>query len=184
MSDPNDLGAFLDEAWRHLTRGVADAKSPLRYPTFATVSPDGRPEARTVALRAANRETACVEVHTDTETPKLRALGQTPFAALHAWVPRARLQIRLTTQVEVLTGEAVQEAWERVPAASRVSYGTRPVPGAPIAHVYAYEKPADPARFAVLRCHIEDIDLVHLGDRHRRAAYCREDGWQGQWLAP
>ena len=45
MSDPNDLAAFLDEAWQHLGRGVADAKSPARYPTFATTSPDGWPEA-------------------------------------------------------------------------------------------------------------------------------------------
>jgi pyridoxamine 5'-phosphate oxidase len=55
MSDPNDLQAFLDEAWQHLAHGVADSKSPARYPTFATVSADGIPQARTVALRGASQ---------------------------------------------------------------------------------------------------------------------------------
>ena len=74
MSDPNDLQAFLDEAWRHLTRGVADSKAPARYPTFATVSTQGKPEARTVALRGASRSAGALEVHTDIETAKVTAL--------------------------------------------------------------------------------------------------------------
>ena len=64
MGDPNDLHALLDEAWRHLTRGVADSRSPARYPTFATVAPDGTPEARTVSLRGASRSQSVLEVHT------------------------------------------------------------------------------------------------------------------------
>ena len=64
MSDPNDLPTFLDYAWRHLIRGVADGRSPARYPTFATVAADGTPEARIVALRAASRSQSTLEVHT------------------------------------------------------------------------------------------------------------------------
>ena len=118
MSDPNDLGAFLDTAWQHLQRGVADRRSPARYPTFATVSPDGVPEARTVALRKASRSDGCVEVHTDIVTPKVAALRAHPRAALHVWLPRADLQIRLTTTVHILTGDQVIEAWDQVPPAS------------------------------------------------------------------
>jgi hypothetical protein len=50
MSDPNDLQAMLDEAWRHLTRGVADSRSPARYPTFATVAPERVNDFETVAF--------------------------------------------------------------------------------------------------------------------------------------
>ena len=53
MSDPGDLQAFLAEGWQHLRRGAADGRSPARYPSFATVSPEGVPEVRTVALRRA-----------------------------------------------------------------------------------------------------------------------------------
>ncbi|MEL7131814.1 MAG: pyridoxamine 5'-phosphate oxidase [Pseudomonadota bacterium] len=184
MSDPGDLAAFLDGCWQHLRRGVADSRSPARYPVFATVSPEGVPEARTVALRRASAAEAVVEVHTDIVTPKVVALKMSPVAALHVWLPKSRLQIRLTTRVEILTGEAVEEAWAKVPPASRVSYGTVPDPGVPIEGVFAYEKPPERARFAVLRCAVDHIDLVHLGERHRRAEYRRADGWQGTWLAP
>lgn len=184
MSDPNDLRAFMDEAWRHLSRGVADGRAPARYPTFATVSSEGRPEARTVALRLADREKSVVEVHTDTETAKIKALQRTPYAALHVWVPRARLQIRLNTQVEILTGGAVEPQWNRVPLASRVSYGTVPAPSVPIPDVYAYDKPAARDRFAVLQCYVTEIDLVHLGDKHRRAIYHLKEQWTGTWVAP
>ncbi len=184
MTDPNDLAAFWAQAWQHLGRGVADGKSPARYPTFATVSPDGMPEVRTVALRRADSAAQVLEVHTDIETPKVAALRQTPWASLHVWLARADLQIRATARVDILTGPQVQADWDRVPAASRVSYGTNPVPGAPIDHVFAYDKPPDRDRFAVLRCHVAKLDLVHLGARHRRAVFERDTDWAGQWVAP
>ncbi|KIN60357.1 Pyridoxamine 5'-phosphate oxidase-related, FMN-binding [Sulfitobacter noctilucae] len=184
MSDPNDLRAFLKEAWQHLGRGVTDSRSPARYPTFATTDSNGTPQARTVALRGASQSGATVEVHTDTQTDKIASLRQTPLAALHIWLPKADLQIRLTAEVEILTGDAVEDAWAKVPEGSRVSYGTEPAPGTPIDHVYAYEKPSKRSRFAVLVCHLTHMDLVHLGERHRRAVFTKDDGWQGSWVAP
>lgn len=184
MSDPNDLQAFWTEAWRHLTRGTADARAPARYPTFATVSPQGRPEARTVALRRADPEQAILEVHTDIETPKVVALRVNPVAAFHVWVPKSDLQIRASGLVEILSGDSIDAEWDKVPPGSRVSYGTMPVPGSPIAQVYDYAKPADRSRFTVLRCQLDEIDLVHLGPQHRRAAFTAQGGWQGQWVAP
>jgi hypothetical protein len=184
MSDPDDLAAFLDSAWQHLRRGVADSRSPARYLTFATVSPEGLPEARTVALRHASGAEGIVEVHTDIATPKVQALGVVPHAALHVWLPKAKLQIRLTTSVEILTGEAVESEWAKVPTASRVSYGTEPAPGTPIGDVFAYDKPPVRERFAILRCRVDHLDLVELGERHRRAAFRRSDDWRGAWLAP
>ena len=184
MSDPQDLSAFLAEAWQHLGRGVADKRSPARFPTFCTVSADGKPHARTVALRAARQSDAQLEVHTDRDTPKIAHLRHTPFAAFHVWLPRADLQIRLNCTVEILTGESVSDDWQKVPPLSRVSYGTIPIPGTPIPDAFAYDKPAVQERFAVLRCTVSEIDLVHLGQPHRRARYHREDNWKGSWLAP
>jgi len=184
MSDPNDLAAFWDLAWQHLMRGAADARHPARYPVFATVSHEGWPEARTVALRAAAQSEARLEVHTDTQTAKVHALTASPRAALHVWIPKADLQIRVQARVEIITGSKADDAWARVPAASRISYGTQPAPGTPISHVYAYEKPPDRSRFAVLSCHAEAVDLVELGAKHRRAGYARADGFKGCWRAP
>ena len=184
MSDHNNLETFLDEAWRHLNRGAADSRSPARYPTFATVSPEGKPQARTVALRRASRPNSILEVHTDIATDKVTALEHTPIAAFHIWLPRADLQIRLSASVAILTGDCVDAQWAKVPPLSRVSYGTLPVPGHPIVDAYAYEKPSDQDRFAVLKCTVKEIDLVHLGKRHWRALFIAEDNWVGRWLAP
>lgn len=184
MTDPNDLGAFLNDAWQHLGRGVADARSPARTPTFATVAADGTPNARTVVLRAASQADSVFEVHTDTATDKITDLHHQPKAAFHIWLPKANLQIRATTSVTILTGAQVAEQWAKVPPSARVSYGTEPAPGCAIADAFAYEKPAEPERFAVLRCTVERFDLVHLGERHRRAIYTPQDGWAGTWVAP
>ncbi|WP_293441764.1 pyridoxamine 5'-phosphate oxidase family protein [Planktotalea sp.] len=184
MNFPNDLRAFLDEAWRHLQEGVADSRSPARYPTFATVAADGAPEARTVALRSASRSQSMLELHTDIATSKVVALQRSPKAAFLVWLPYANLQIRVTTTVDIQTGSAVDEQWDRVPVASRVSYGTEPTPGTVISDAYAYEKPSKRERFAVLMCSMLSMDLVELGERHRRASFRRENDWVGEWLAP
>ena len=84
----------------------------------------------------------------------------------------------------ILSGGAVAATWARVPDPSRQSYGTSPAPGTPIAEALAYAKPADPDSFAVLRCAVQAMDIVHLGPQHRRARFDRADGWAGQWLAP
>ncbi|MGR3701355.1 MAG: pyridoxamine 5'-phosphate oxidase family protein [Paracoccaceae bacterium] len=187
-TDPHPWAATLEglreQVWLRLVRGVADRRAAARHPTFATVSPAGWPEARTVVLRGADPAAAVLEVHTDLHSAKVAALRATPRAALHVWEASAHLQIRLMTEVTILTGAAVAEAWARVPDPSRQSYGTRPAPGTPIAVALEYDKPADPASFAVLRCAVQAMDIVHLGPQHRRARFDRADGWAGQWLAP
>jgi hypothetical protein len=184
MNDRGDLMAFLDEAWRHLTRGVADKHAPARHPTFATVSPEGRPEARSVVLRRADQAAAALEVHTDCATSKVRALQQAPYAALHVWVPRAKMQLRLAAEVEMFTGDAALERWEQVPEAARMSYGTQPHPGTPIKQVDDYHTSITSGRFTVLYCRLTEMDLLHLGAPHRRAKLYRDDGWSGTWVAP
>jgi hypothetical protein len=187
-SDPQNwattLEGLFDQAWLRLVRGVADRRAPARHPTFATVSPDRWPEARTVVLRAADRAAAMIEVHTDLQSSKVTALRANPRAALHIWEAGAHLQIRLSASVSILSGPEVADIWARVPDPSRQSYGTVPAPGQPIATALDYAKPADPHSFAVLRCAVQQMDLVHLGPQHRRARFLRADGWAGQWLAP
>lgn len=186
--DPHPWAKTLDglhaQIWQRLVRGVADRRAPARHPTLATTSPQGWPEARTVVLRAADPAGATLDIHTDLQSAKVASLRHTPRAALHIWDASAHLQIRLQADVTILSGAEIAEIWARVPDPSRQSYGTRPSPGQPIADALAYDKPADPASFAVLRCRVQTIDVVHLGPQHRRAAFARADGWAGQWLAP
>jgi hypothetical protein len=179
------LDGLRDGVWQRLSRGVADASAPARHPTLATVGLQGGPEVRTVVLRAADRASGAVQVHTDTGSAKVAELRKTPLAALHVWDHTAHLQIRLRGTVDIGTGDQVAHLWSRVPDGSRASYGVTPAPGTPIPASDAYQRIPDAGRFAVLTMSIAQIDVVHLsGDYHRRAVFTRQDGWHGGWRAP
>ncbi len=173
-----------DKVWSTLGRGVADAKHPARRPTFATVSPDGWPEARTVVLRSADRASAMVSVHTDLYSDKIASLRAVPRTALHIWDPKQDLQIRLQAEVTILSGDATRALWDKIPDHAQQSYGVAPPPGTPIAQGLDYVKKPDPATFASLECRMTLIDAVHLGADHRRIRFSRLGHWQGQWLSP
>lgn len=173
-----------DKLWGTLGRGVADAKHPARRPTFATVSPEGWPEARTVVLRSADRAAGAVTVHTDLYSDKIKSLRALPRAALHIWDAKQNLQIRLQAEVTILSGAQTRALWDKIPDHAQQSYGVTPPPGQPIATALDYVKSPDPETFAVLQCHVTTIDAVHLGTDHRRAGFSRDRHWQGQWLSP
>ncbi len=171
-------------AWEHIALGVADKTHPARHPTFSTVSTDGWPESRTVVLRAASAKEWTLEIHTDVHSDKVTSLRTNPRAALHVWVETARLQIRLQTFVEIRSGEEVADAWAKVPDPSRQAYGITPAPGSPIKGALDYAKSPDQSTFAVLSCAVHRMDLVHLGQVHRRARFTQARDWNGEWLAP
>jgi hypothetical protein len=174
----------LQQIWDTLALGVVNPDHPARRPTFATVSPTGWPEARTVVLRSADQAKGVVAVHTDLFSDKIKSLQDCPRAALHVWDPAQDLQIRLQAKVTILSGAQTRGLWEDIPDHAQQSYGVTPPPGSPIATALDYIKSPDPATFAVLQCDVVAIDAVHLGAVHRRVAFSRARHWEGQWLSP
>ena len=170
--------------WQVLATGVADAQHPARRPTFATVSPQGWPEARTVVLRSADQQRAQLTVHTDLFSDKITSLRANPRAALHVWDAEEALQIRLQADVVIRSGDSTRALWDRIPDHAQQSYGVTPPPGTPIDTALAYAKSPDPASFAVLDCTVTSVDAVHLGSDHRRARFSRARAWAGEWLSP
>lgn len=188
MPEPNpwaqDLSMLLAQVWLRLGRGVRDRRAPARHPTLATIARDGRPQARTVVLRAVDATGGSLDIHTDIRSAKVAELRSTPLAALHVWDSGAHLQLRLEADATILTGAEVADHWARVPEAARVAYGGSPAPGTPVADALAYDKTPAPACFAVVRLQVQAMDVLHLGRDHRRARFVRADGWAGTWLAP
>jgi len=178
------LDGLWDCAWKLLAQGVADRNHPARQPTFATVSPDGWPEARTVVLRALDQTKRSLDIQTDLQSDKIKSLEETSKAAVHFWSPEQRLQIRVQASVRVLSGPEVEAIWQTVPDVARQAYGISPAPGTPIANALDYVKAPDRANFAVLKCAAQTMDLLHLGDDYRRARFTRARDWVGEWLAP
>lgn len=175
---------ILQAVWDTLARGVADADHVARRPTFATVSPSGWPEARTVVLRSASRDSNAVTVHTDLASDKIKSLRATPRAALHIWDADQALQIRLQAEVTIKSSTDTRALWDRIPDHAQQAYGVIPPTGTAIPSALDYIKLSDPENFAVLDCQIVHIDAVHLGAAHRRITFSRLRNWQGQWLSP
>ena len=178
------LNEFLDYAWLLMKRGVSDPKSAARNPTFATISKDSYPAMRTVVLRSAERMENCLEIYTDIQTDKVIALKNNNCAALHFWIPKAQFQIRASVLVDILKGSKAQAAWNKVPLKGRVSYGSIPRPGFEIESPFDYKKISAQDNFAVLKCEINELDLLFLGDKHQRAVYKKKDYWGATWVAP
>lgn len=173
------LHGLLDTVWQHLARGTADRHHPARHPTLATLGPDG-PELRTLVLRRVDRAACRLELHTDATSPKAAQITADPRAALHVWLPKARLQIRARATATLAPGDPALFA--ALPPEAQANYGG-PAPGTPLSGDTG-PTTGDPARFTRILCQLTEIDALLLTDPHRRARYRADSDWQGQWIAP
>jgi hypothetical protein len=176
MNEPCLIG-LLDTVWSHISLGASDRTHPARHPTLATIGPDG-PEARSVVLRGADREAGTLEFFTDATSPKHAQITTDPHVALHIWVPEARLQIRVRAMATLHRGDPALFA--KLPPEAQANYGG-PAPGTPDQRRTGTV--GDPGRFALIRCHLTEIDTLLLAGPHHRAIYRASDEWLGQWVA-
>ncbi len=175
------LNSVLETVWQQIGRGVADRAHPARHPTLATIGPDG-PSARTVVLRAARRDDATLEFHTDSRSPKCDHIRSDPRVSVHVWIPKRHLQLRLSGDAHLLPGDA--DLFARLPRAAQLNY-SGPVPGAAIAAPVAQDNSApEPDRFHRICVALHSIDVLALEEPHHRALFTRAQDWTGQWIAP
>jgi pyridoxamine 5'-phosphate oxidase len=178
------LPTLLDQVWARFSRGVHDRHAAARHIALASVSPDGAPQVRTLVLRAADRPTASLRVFTDAQSAKMDDLRTNPQAAVLVWDGAAHLQIRAKARVQILTGDATAPFWAKLSDGARLSYGGTPATGAAIPEALSYHKSRDPAAFTILHLDLQELDILHLGPRHRRARFTRAGEWAGSWCVP
>ena len=190
----DDLAACRAELWRLLAEGVGDRHSAFHTPALATVDPHGRPRVRAVVLRAVDPDAGTLRFHCDRRTEKAAEIAAAGVAALQAYDPAQKIQIRIDGTAELHTDDALAEsAWTGSQARSRVCYGIAPGPGTALAEGGAYTQPdADEAlrvgreNFAAVTVQAERLEFLYLHHGgHRRARWLRGDaGWVETWLAP
>lgn len=184
MSDITTLAGLLGLARERITAGLGDRDAAARLPVLATRDAQGWPSARTMVLRSFDARDWTLDIHSDADAAKVLQLTDGPRAAIHVWDAEASLQIRMRAHVVRLPHDEEKGLWEEVPESARAQYGAVPPPGTPIAAAEAWHPNPRPARFAVLRARVLRVELLHIGEIHRRARYEREEGWQGSWLVP
>lgn len=173
---------FLEGGWRLLRDAAFSRTATERQLALATVSPDGHPQVRTVVLRSANQDTGRLTIFTDVQSRKVTELSARPEAEILFWSEDNRVQLRLKAKIEVLNNT---DAWKNLNDEGRLSYGKLPVPGTPIERADGFKVTSDPAAFAVLSCDLRAMDVLYLGDQHKRAVFERAgDGWAGTWIVP
>lgn len=178
------LEGLRDKTWQMLDQGASDPDSALHTAALATKGLGGAAEARMVVLRGCSASGATLEIHTDRASRKVDELQADPKATLLFWDATNALQIRARVEVEILTGPEVEDRWQSLSGEARKNYGGRPAPSSPMPAAETYEETVERDRFAVLICRVTSLDVVHLGQMHRRALFEAKDGFAGMWLAP
>jgi len=169
---PTDPAAFIDQSLHHLGRGVRDRRSGFHIITIATIGANLTPQARSVVLRGCTSATGQIIFHTDRRSPKCTELTANPRAALLAYAPEAKLQIRAESLITLHTGDEIaREAWHALSPNARQIYRTAATPGSPTPTTAHKLDETDAARhFTVAHMQLTRIDVLLLhADGHHRA---------------
>jgi len=183
------LEAVLAEAFRLLSRGVADRRSAFHTPTVATIGPDGVPALRTMVLRGFEASTRMLRLHTDQRAAKFGELAADPRMAIHIYDPSAQMQLRLSGVATKHAANAIAvAAWAASQPGARRCYAATVAPGAAVAAPPPPPPDGDGyANFAVLACEFDRLEWLWLaaaGHRRARFIWAEGGGRDATWLGP
>jgi pyridoxamine 5'-phosphate oxidase len=190
---PASLDDLLDDVW---TRMVPGAWTPWGLPVLATCGPDGAPQARTVALRAADRVGGRMEFHTDARSAKAEALRAHARATVLVWDPATAIQVRFGGIARLHHGDGrARAAWADASPLSRAACAVDAVPSTPLPAATAFgdlpqvdggDGELAFARFALIVFEAEEMDWLWIGtgDLRRARFFWNGSAWVGYWAAP
>jgi len=185
----DDLSATLAEAFRLLSRGVADRRHGFHTPTLASIGLDGAPMARTVVLRGFDASTRTLRIHTDGRSAKCAEILAEPRVALHCYDTAAQVQLRIAATARLHAADPVAEAaWAGSRSFSRMCYAADPPPGTPIPA--PLPAPTDPEagrpNFVAVTLSMRALEWLWLDAAgHRRARFdFAAEGIDASWIAP
>lgn len=156
----------------------------FRNLTLATMA-DG-PDVRTIILRAITADG--LVMFTDKRSPKYDQLQHDHRAAIHAYDPHAKLQVRGYGQCMLKVGEQIPPNYLHDAMKRPEDYASISKPGSMLVTEASVEMNKDdaPNNLAVIlfRPHLWDVLELHV-EGHRRFAWGLESGeWVGSWRTP
>ena len=163
--------ALLERTFALLERAAADRRSKFREFTLATIE-DDRPAARTVILRAVDRQARAVTFWTDRRSRKVAALDRVVEALF--WDPKTSLQLRLagTATTEGTANPDVAALFDGLPDRALHDYAAIAAPGAEWRDDAPFDRARARANFALVRIEARSADLLELSSKgHRRFAF-------------
>ncbi len=195
-----DLGAVEREAFRMISRGVADRRHAFHTPVLATHGVDGFPAARTLVLRGFDPRQRTLIFHTDRRSGKVGEIAANARVAIAFYDATSKIQIRVAGFASLHSGDAVSDvAYARLSAWSRRCYlgappgthSSEPTSGLPQAletrAPTATESAAGSANLAVICVQVSRLEWLYLAAQgHRRAALTWDEQGKrhAEWLTP
>lgn len=183
--------SFVEAGLSALQRALQDRGNELRNIQMATVSPEGRPDLRTLVLRDLQLLPASAEVHSDARAAKVRDIAVTDRVSLLAWSSADRLQLRLGGIARLHRGNDVARArWAALSPKARDAYGSQAIPGAEI------KSPGDQhhlspkeqfLQFTVILVSLDTVDVLRLepdGGQTRASGRFTPAGIVACWVSP
>lgn len=188
----NDLSAVERAAWDMLVRGAKDRRHAFHQATVGTVSEEGLPRARTVVLRAADRQERSLRFHTDTRSAKYVELSHRPDCVIHLYDHGAKVQIRARGRARLHSGDALTDGlWREMRDMSKECYRQPVAPGTPLGDPEAamagglLSDEEGYRHFVAAVVSVSEIEWLYLAAAgHRRALLRYEEGEAATWLAP
>jgi pyridoxamine 5'-phosphate oxidase len=182
-------------AWSSLEQGADDPRHSMHLLTLATTGLDGRPSARLMTNRGADRVSGRLWFYTRTDVPKAADLRASPWVCVVGYDAAAGVQLRVFGQATVHTGDQLSEHhWAHVASVAKWLYeaaaeaGPSPVgvdPRFPMnrAKLTTGISRRSRARFGVIEVKAQTIDWLQAGEQTQlRAVMHAEDRWAARVL--
>jgi hypothetical protein len=175
-----NLVNFIDNAMKHIQRGVVDRKSFFRHPVLA--STDG-PNIfqRIVVMREFDFEKKSIVIFTDSKSQKVGQILKYPECSLLFWDPRKKLQI----SVQSKSYEEIENLHylSKINDRQQKDFTVNPPPKSEIKAHDDYEF-GDQNRFTVINLAFKSMDVLQLSEQgHIRATHDFENNTQS-WVSP
>lgn len=199
--DEPRLGAVLDECWHLLGDGAADPQHDFHLAALGSAHASFGCALRTVVLRRVDPAARQLWFYTDLRSRKIGEIEADPRVALLFHALSDDTQLRVQADATIHRRDAVAErAWRALKPRQRRDYlvsGPRGLPWAwPTSGLPTELESRDPStaeseagrlNFAVIVCHVRQIDWLYLTPYgHRRAVFVwtREGQLRTSWLVP
>lgn len=191
---PGALDRLQDELWSRIERGLGGGWPAWALPALVTVTPDGSPRPRVLALRQVDRAARVFTFHTDTRSDKVGDLALNAQASILFFDRDDAIQARFDGVATVHSEDDVaQSGWRSVSPLRAHACAVALAPGMPLPAAERFDRlPKLPANtpasrnFAVVEVEVRAIDWLWLGPHDMRRARFAWTGsiWSGTWVAP
>lgn len=176
--------------WGNLERGADDARHAMHLLTLATVGADGRPSARLMTNRGAERGPGRLWFYTRVDVPKMAELRAASAVCVVGYDAVSGVQLRVFGESRVHTRDEVADLhWEHVAEVSRWLFESADQQGAsPLGVDPRFPNDKDKltagvsakarAAFGVIEIKAETIDWLQATERGQlRAVLHASDSW-------